>query len=153
MFDIDCDESRVGMDNNPCPRDYGGERQSRLADKRIRSLSDIRPSRCQGTCRHTELRLLPCLPVGGSLFDSALYHGLACTTVAGVLPRNLLKIQSQDLPSVLYASKRCSSTASHGIFILVLKPYLSSPEHRSSSLLRLGSAFSLSLPFLILGLR
>ena len=40
-------------------------------------------------------------------------------TAGRVLPGNLRKIQLQDLPSFLYASKRCSSMGSHGIFILV----------------------------------
>lgn len=53
-------------------------------------------------------------------------------TAAGVLPGNLPKIQSQDLSSFLYASKRCSSTGSHGIFILVLEPcfFYSNTRHR-----------------------
>jgi hypothetical protein len=60
-------------------------------------------------------------------------------TAAAVLPGNFLKIQSQDLSSFLYASKRCSSTGSHGIFILVLEPCFFLLEHASSSLLRSGS--------------
>jgi hypothetical protein len=58
--------------------------------------------------------------------------------IAGrVLPGNLPKIQSQDLPSFLYASKRCSSKSDHGIFILVLERlcFSASLDHPSSSLL------------------
>jgi hypothetical protein len=51
-----------------------------------------------------------------------------------------LKIHFQGLPSFFHASKRCSSRASHGIFILVPeRPSPSSLEHPSSSLLRSGS--------------
>jgi hypothetical protein len=52
----------------------------------------------------------------------------------------LLKIHSQDLPSFMYASKRCSSMSSHEIFFLVLERFCSSSlEQPSSSLLRSGS--------------
>jgi hypothetical protein len=51
-----------------------------------------------------------------------------------------LKIQSQGLPSFLYASKRCLSRGFHGTFILVSEwPSSSSLEHPSSSLPRSGS--------------
>ena len=44
-----------------------------------------------------------------------------CVRIAGrVLPGNLLKIHSQDLPSFLYASKRCSSSPDHRLCLLVL---------------------------------
>jgi hypothetical protein len=72
--------------------------------------------------------------------------------IAGrVLPGNLPKIHSQGLPSFLYANKRCSSTGSHGIFILTLKPpcFSDSLEYPSLSLLRLGS-LSLKPPSLSL---
>jgi hypothetical protein len=62
--------------------------------------------------------------------------------IAGrVLPGNLRKIQSQGLPSFLYASKRCSSRPDHRLCLLVLEwLWSSSLEHSSSSaLLRSGS--------------
>jgi hypothetical protein len=61
--------------------------------------------------------------------------------IAGrVLPGNLPKIHSQDLPSFLYASKRCSSRSDHRLCLLVLeRPFSSSLENPSSSLLRSGS--------------
>jgi hypothetical protein len=91
------------------------------------------------TSRHIELELLPV-----HLWEEA-YLTLCCTmvqrvrTAAGVLPGNFLKVQSQDLSSFLYASKRCSSTGSHGIFILVLEPCFFLLEYALSSLLRSGS--------------
>ena len=55
-------------------------------------------------------------------------------TAGRVLPGNLRKIQLQGLSSFLYASKRCSSMGSHGIFFLMLeRPCSSSLEHPSSS--------------------
>src|ERR1700684_63166 len=55
-----------------------------------------------------------------------------------LLPGNLQKIHCQDLPS-FHASKRCSSRASHGIFIFEPeRPNSPSLEHPSSSLLRSG---------------
>jgi hypothetical protein len=42
-------------------------------------------------------------------------------TAGGVLFENCWKTQLQGLSSFLYASKRCSSMGSHGIFFLVLK--------------------------------
>jgi hypothetical protein len=84
-----------------------------------------------------ELELLPF-----HLWEEA-YPPLRCTivqrvrTVGGVRPGNFLKIHSHDLPSFLYASKRCSSRGSHGTFILVPdRPSLSSLEHPSPSLPR-----------------
>jgi hypothetical protein len=57
-------------------------------------------------------------------------------TAAGVLPGNFLKIQSQDLSSFLYTSKRCSSMSSHRLCLLVLeRPCSSSLEHSSLPLL------------------
>jgi hypothetical protein len=61
-------------------------------------------------------------------------------TAAGVLVENFWKIHLQGLPSFLYASKRCSSMSSHGIFFLVLERFCSSLlEQLSSSLLGSGS--------------
>jgi hypothetical protein len=61
--------------------------------------------------------------------------------IAGpVLPENLPKIQSQDLPSFLYAIKRCSSRSDHRLCLLVLEcPCSTSLKHPSSSLLDSGS--------------
>jgi hypothetical protein len=57
-------------------------------------------------------------------------------TAGRVLPGNLRKIHSQDLPSFLYASKRCSSRYGHRLCLLVLeRPCSPSLEHPSSSLL------------------
>ena len=101
-----------------------------LADKRTRSLSDIRPGRHQGTSRHIELELPPV-----HLREEA-YSPLRFTmlkrwrTACSVLPRNLRKIHFQGLPSFLHAS---SSTGSHGIFILMLEPcffFYSNTRHR-----------------------
>ena len=50
------------------------------------------------------------------------------------LSRNLVKIQFQDLPSFLYASKRCSSIGSHRTCVRVPEqPSSFSPEHLSRS--------------------
>ena len=70
-----------------------------------------------------------------------------CVRTAGrVLPGNLPKIQSQDLPSFLYASKRCSSKPDHRLCLLVLeRPWSASLEHPSSSLLGSGSLLLESL--------
>jgi hypothetical protein len=73
------------------------------------------------------------------------YSPLACTmfkrvrTAGWLLLGNCRKIHFHNLPSFLYASKRCSSTGSHGIFILMLEPCFFLLEHTSSSLLRSGS--------------
>jgi hypothetical protein len=57
-----------------------------------------------------------------------------------VLPGNLPKIHTQDLPSFLDASKRCSSKSGHRLCLLVLEQFCSaSLEHPSSSLLTSGS--------------
>jgi hypothetical protein len=58
-------------------------------------------------------------------------------TYCGPSPaRNLPKIHSQDLPSFLSASKRCSSRSDHRPCLLVPeRSYSSSLEHPSSSLL------------------
>jgi hypothetical protein len=59
--------------------------------------------------------------------------------IAGrVLPGNLPKIHSQDLPSFLYASKRCSSRSDHRLCLLVLERPCS-VKHPSSSLRDSGS--------------
>ena len=59
--------------------------------------------------------------------------------VGRVLPGNLPKIQSQDLPSFLYASKCCSSRSDHQLCLLVLEcPYLALFKHPSLSLLDSG---------------
>jgi hypothetical protein len=139
IFDIVASK-KFGMDNNPRPQDYRGERQSRLADRRIRFSSGIRPSRCQGTSRHIELELLPVhlweethSPLGRIMFQRV-------RTAGRVLPGNLPKIHSQGLPSFLYASKRCSSRSDHRLCLLVLEcPCSSSLGHPSSSLLGSGS--------------
>ena len=95
------------------------------------------------TSRHIELELLPV-----HLWEEA-YLTLCCTmvqrvrTAAGVLPGNFLKVQSQDLSSFLYASKRYSSRSDHRLYLLVLeRPYSPSLEH---SLLSLLDSESLSL--------
>ena len=62
-------------------------------------------------------------------------------TAAGVLVGNFWKIQLQDLSSFLYANKRCSSMAPHGVFFLVLERFCSSSlEQPSSSLKPLSSS-------------
>lgn len=61
-------------------------------------------------------------------------------TAGRVLPGNLPKIHSQDLPSFLYASKRCSSRSDHRLCLLVVeRPCSASLKHPSSSLLDSGS--------------
>ena len=73
-----------------------------------------------------------------------VYATLGCimlhrvSTAAGVLVENLRKIDLQDLPSFLYASKRCLSISFHGIFFLVLERFCSSSLELSSSLLGSG---------------
>jgi len=68
-----------------------------------------------------------------------------------VLPGNLPKIHSQDLPSFLYASKRYSSRPNHRPCLLVLeRPCSASLEHLSSSLLDSESlSLKLSLSLLL----
>jgi hypothetical protein len=66
-------------------------------------------------------------------------HVPAHASCGRVLPRNLPKIHSQNLPSFLYASKRCSSRSDHRLCLLVLEcSCLSLLEHLPSSLLRSG---------------
>ncbi len=61
-------------------------------------------------------------------------------TAGRVLVGNFWKIYFQGLPCFLYASKRCLSNSSYGIFFLVLERSCSSSlEHPSSSLLGPGS--------------
>ncbi|KAL5347667.1 hypothetical protein ACLOAV_007076 [Pseudogymnoascus australis] len=56
-------------------------------------------------------------------------------TAPAVLPGNLLKIHSQDLPSFLYANKRCLSSGDHSLYFLLFeRPTLSSLEYLSPSL-------------------
>jgi hypothetical protein len=72
--------------------------------------------------------------------------------IAGrVLPGNLRKIHSQDLPSFLYASKGCSSRPSHLRFFPVLERWgRSSLEDPSSLLLESGSLLLNPLSSLLL---
>src|ERR1700743_1739113 len=87
-----------------------------------------------------ELELLPVhlqeesySPRGRTIFQRVRIAGR-------VLPGNLSKIHSQDLPSFLYASKRCSSRSDHRLCLLVLEcPCSASLKHPSSSLLDSGS--------------
>src|SRR5450432_2981750 len=75
-----------------------------------------------------------------------VYSALARTicqrvrTAPGVPPRNLLKIQLQDMPSSLYASKAylCSGNCAL-CFVVLERPCSSSVNDPSSLLLRLGS--------------
>jgi len=77
-----------------------------------------------------------CLPEAYSPLGRTMFQHIY---IAGrVLPGNLWKIQSQGLPSFLYASKHCLSRSNHGIFFLVLESFCSSSlEQPSSSLLGL----------------
>lgn len=60
-------------------------------------------------------------------------------TAGRLLPGNLPKIHSQDLPSLLYASKPCSSRFDHRLCLLVCERLCSSSlEHPSPSLLGSG---------------
>jgi hypothetical protein len=77
-----------------------------LADRKMRYSLDICPSRYLGTSRHTEIELLPI-----HLWEQVIVQHVH--TPAGVLPGNLPKIQSQDMPSFLYASNRCLSRSDH----------------------------------------
>jgi len=57
--------------------------------------------------------------------------------IAGrVLLGNLPKIHSQDLPSFLYTSKRCSSRSDHRLCLVVLEHFCSSSLKQPSSLLK-----------------
>jgi hypothetical protein len=58
------------------PRPYRAPMLGGLADRRMRSSSDIRPGRGQGTSRH-RVWAAACPPVEGSSFDFALFHGPA----------------------------------------------------------------------------
>jgi len=121
------------------------------ADRSTRSFADIHPGRRQGTSRHLELELLPVslreeayLPLGRTMFQRIRIAGR-------VLPGNLRKIHSQDLPSFLYATKRCSSRSDHRLCLHVLERLCSSSlEHPSSPLLRSGSLSLKSLSSLLL---
>jgi len=75
-----------------------------------------------------------------------VYSTLGCImfqcvrTVGQVLPGDLPEIHSQDLPSLLYASKHCSSRSDHRLCLLVIeRPCSASLKHPSSSLLDSGS--------------
>jgi len=117
-----------------------------LADRGIRSLSNIRSGRHRGTSRHGELELLP-VHLQGTLIASGPEP---CSSVyvspARVLPGNLQKIHSQDLPAFSYASKRRSSRSDHRLCLLALERLCSAAlESSSSSLLRSGSLLLESL--------
>jgi len=56
-----------------------------------------------------------------------------------VLPGNLPKIHSQDLPSFLYASKRCSSRSDRRLRLFVLERPCSASLESPLSLLKSGS--------------
>jgi len=56
-----------------------------------------------------------------------------------VLLRNFPKIHSQDSPSFLYASKRCSSRADHRFCLFVLERPCSASQESLLSLLKSGS--------------
>ena len=60
-------------------------------------------------------------------------------TAGQVLPGSLPKIHSQDLPSFLYASKRCSSKSDHRLCLLVLERPCSASLESPLSLLKSGS--------------
>jgi hypothetical protein len=72
--------------------------------------------------------------------------------IAGrVLPGNLWKIHSQDLPSFLYTSKRCSSRSNYRLCLLVLeRPYSPLLEHPLTSLLDSESLLLKLLSLLLL---
>jgi len=115
------------------------EKDSRDWQTEIRSISDICPGKCQGSTRHTVVKLLLVhLQEAYSSLGRSMFQRVR--TAGGVLFENCWKIQLQRLSSFLYASKRCSSMGSHGIFFLVLeRPCSSLLEHPSSSLLESGS--------------
>jgi hypothetical protein len=70
------------------------------------SLLDIHPGRCQG--------------ISGSKSTQLWAEQCPALAFAGrVLPGNLPKIRSQDLPSLLYASKRCWYRSDHRLCLLV----------------------------------
>lgn len=90
--------------------------------------SEVLLNRFPSTCRQEVYLTLGCI-----MFQ--------CVCTAGrVLPGNLPKIHSQDLPSFLYASKHCSSRSDHRLCLLVVQRICSaSLKHSSLSLLDSGS--------------
>lgn len=111
-----------------------------LADRGIRSLSNIRSGRHQGTSRHEELELLPVHLQGNPIASGPEPCSSVYVSQARVLPGNLQKIHSQDLPAFSYASKRRSSRSDHRLCLLALERLCSAAlESSSSPLLGSGS--------------
>jgi hypothetical protein len=106
---------------------------SGLADKRTRSSSEVRSSRCLGTSRHTEVELLP-VHLREEAYSPLRFTMLKRWRTAG-----------RVLPGTCRRSSPKTCPGSYGIFTPVLKLWLSLLERQSLILLR-SRSLSLKAP-------
>lgn len=117
---------------NPASLDHTCSRD-RLADRRIRSLSDIHPDRHQGTRRHTELELLPVHTCGSKLIR--LWAG-SCSSACVLRAESCLGTNGRSTPKTYPLSYMLVSAAHSGLTIGSACLCLNGPDQPRSNIHR-----------------